>query len=92
MSLEKLTAKYIASTEQVFSALQIVEDEIALDSHDVKRLLEFARAYLNDAKYYRDKKRFKVSLTSIAYCEGIIDALKLIGAIKVPIDRSTKPR
>jgi len=41
-----------------------------------------AKAYLQDAKYYRDGKRFDVSLASVAYCEGLLDALKMLGAVK----------
>ncbi len=43
----------------------------------------YVTAYLKDAKYYKDKKMFETSLTSIAYCEGLLDALKLMGAIKI---------
>lgn len=45
-------------------------------------VVEFAKAYFEDAKYYRDRKRFEVSLASVAYCEGLLDALKLLGAVK----------
>jgi hypothetical protein len=44
--------------------------------------MDFAKAYLEDARYYREKKKFEVSLTSIAYCEGLLDALRLLGAVK----------
>jgi FAD synthetase len=49
---------------------------------DIRKVVESAKAYLEDAKYYRDKRRFDVSLTSIAYCEGMLDALRLLGAVK----------
>jgi hypothetical protein len=38
---------------------------------------------LQDAKYFLQQKNFDTSLTSIAYCEGLLDALKLIGAIEI---------
>jgi len=37
---------------------------------------------VEDAKYYKLQKKLEVSLTSIAYCEGLLDALKLLGAVK----------
>jgi len=37
---------------------------------------------LKDAKYYKDEKKFETSLTSIAYCEGLLDALRLLGVVK----------
>jgi FAD synthetase len=82
VSLEALVSKYIASAEQVFNEMQISETPVHLDVNSVKGLVEFAKAYLEDAKYYKDRKRFEVSLASVAYCEGLLDALKLLGAVK----------
>ena len=78
MSLEELVSKYIASAEHVFCEIEIAETRTNIDVLGVKKVLEFAKAYLEDAKYYRDKKKFEVSLASVAYCEGLLDALKLI--------------
>jgi hypothetical protein len=82
MSWEKLASKYIATAEQVFTELQVMDVCVNVDVADVREVLEFARAYLEDAKYYKDKGKFEVSLTSIAYCEGLLDALRLLGAVK----------
>jgi hypothetical protein len=82
MILEKLVSKYISSAEHVFCEMEIAETRTNIDILGVKKVLEFAKAYLEDAKYYRDKKRFEVSLASVAYCEGLLDALKLLGAVK----------
>jgi hypothetical protein len=80
MSLKQLVSKYIVSAEHVFGNIEIAKSSVSLDS--VKKVLEFAKAYLEDAKYYRNKKQLDVSLTSIAYCEGLLDALRLLGAVK----------
>ena len=48
----------------------------------VKKVLEFAKAYLEDAKYYKKEKKFETSLVSIAYCEGLLDALKMLQMVK----------
>ncbi|MGB9675899.1 MAG: DUF357 domain-containing protein [Candidatus Bathyarchaeales archaeon] len=82
MSLEKLVSKYIASAEHVFCEIEVVRNALSLDVDSLRKVLDFAKAYLEDAKYYRDKKKFEVSLASIAYCEGLLDALKLLGAVK----------
>lgn len=82
MSLEKLASKYIASAEHVFAVLETVANPPSLSVDSIKRVLEHARAYLQDAKYYREKKRFEVSLASVAYCEGLLDALKMLGAVR----------
>jgi hypothetical protein len=44
--------------------------------------VDASKAYLEDAKYYREKKKFEVSLTSVAYCEGLLDALRMLGVVK----------
>lgn len=83
MSLEELVSKYIASTEHVFSEMKITKASLSVNAEGINEIVQSAKAYLEDAKYYRDKGKFDVSLASIAYCEGLLDALKLIGAIKV---------
>jgi len=92
MSLEELVSKYIASAERVFCEMKIAEACTNIDVSDVNKVVEFAKAYLEDAKYYRDKKKFEVSLASVAYCEGLLDALKLLGAVKFewPVKRKRK--
>jgi hypothetical protein len=91
VSLERLASKYIATAEQVFTELQVTDVCVNVDVADVREVLESARAYLKDAKYYRDKGKFEVSLTSIAYCEGLLDALRLLGAVKFEWPAKRKP-
>lgn len=82
MSLEELVSKYIASTEHVLREIQTAENSVGVDGKMVGKVVEYVKAYLDDAKYYRDKGKFAVSLTSVAYCEGLLDALKLLGVVK----------
>lgn len=82
MSIKELVSKYIACSEQVISEIGTVETYSNVGADDVMKIMETAKAYLEDAKYYRDKKRFEVSLASVAYCEGLLDALKLLGAVR----------
>lgn len=37
---------------------------------------------LEDAKYYREKKKLETRLASVAYCEGLLDALRLLGFVE----------
>jgi FAD synthetase len=90
MSLEVLASKYIVSAEKVLKEMQRVKGTIALNDENVNKIIEYATAYLADAKYYKAQKRFETSLTSIAYCEGLLDALKLLGAVKFEWPTSTK--
>jgi hypothetical protein len=90
VSLEVLSSKYIVSAEKVLKEMQRVKGTIALNDESVNKIIEYATAYLADAKYYKAQKRFETSLTSIAYCEGLLDALKLLGAVKFEWPTSTK--
>jgi hypothetical protein len=80
--LEALASKYIISAEKVLNEMQRVKGAIAVNEENVSNILEYARAYLADAKYYKAQKKFETSLTSVAYCEGLLDALRLLGAVK----------
>jgi hypothetical protein len=82
MSFEKLVSKYIASAEHVFGSIEITGTPVKLDNHDAGKVVEFAKAYLEDAKYFSEKKRFEVGLASVSYCEGLLDALRLLGVAK----------
>ena len=82
MSLEALTSKYIASTEKVLKEIQRTKGTINVTEENIVNILSYVNNYLEDAKYYKAQKRFETSLTSIAYCEGLLDALKLLGAVK----------
>ena len=82
MSLETLTSKYIACAEKVFSKLKKTETPISLSGETVAAVLRWATDYLEDAKYYKAQGKLETSLTSIAYCEGLLDALRLVGAVE----------
>jgi len=82
MSLEAIVSKYIASTEKVLKEMQQTEGSISVAEESVDNILGYVTAYLEDAKYYKAQKRFETSLTSVAYCEGLLDALRLLGAVK----------
>ena len=82
MSIERLVSKYIASAEHVLGEIEIIKTCTSLDADRLAKVLDSARAYLADAKYYRDEERFETSLASVAYCEGLLDALKLLGVVK----------
>lgn len=93
MSLEQLVIKYISSAEKVFASMQRTNGSLNVTEEQVENLIRYAKDYLQDAKYYKTQKNLEVALTSIAYCEGLLDALKLIGAARFewPTNQPTKP-
>jgi hypothetical protein len=82
MSLEMLVSKYIASAEKVLSEMRQASGSIVMDEESISRVVEYLSAYLEDAKYYKAQKKLETSLTAVAYCEGLLDALRLLGAVK----------
>ncbi len=82
MSLQELTSKYISMAEKVFSELTKNKTPIGVSGEMMASVLSYAMDYLEDAKYYKAQGSLETSLTSVAYCEGLLDALRLIGAVK----------
>ena len=84
MNAEALAEKYIAAVEKTVKDMQRIKGIITVNETCIDEILGYVKAYLEDAKYFKEQKKFETGLTSIAYCEGLLDALKLIGAVKVP--------
>jgi FAD synthetase len=80
MKIENLISNYINSTEKAIKEIQR-KDEVNITNEDIDNIIKYAKDYLKDAKYYRDQKKLETSLTSIAYCEGLLDTLRLIGVV-----------
>ena len=79
MTLDKMASRYIQKSEQVFDVLKVSQDAISINVENVMEVVDEAKRYLQDAKFYLNKKRFETSLASVAYCEGLLDALRLLG-------------
>ncbi|UCE16482.1 MAG: DUF357 domain-containing protein [Candidatus Bathyarchaeota archaeon] len=82
MVIRELVSKYIRNTQRVLAEMKVVQDLTCVDDEKVKRVVDHAKRYLEDAEYYREKREFETSLASVAYCEGLLDALRLLGAVE----------
>ena len=82
MNLDVLVSKYIGSAEKVLAEMEVTKQNLSVSIAKVNEVIEWVKAYLEDAKYYKTQERLETSLTSIAYCEGLLDALRLLGAVK----------
>ena len=82
MSLKELTSKYIQNSERVLAEIKLATDVVVIDEEKIKGIIESARQYLNDAKYYERQNRLETSLASVSYCEGLLDALRLLGVVE----------
>ena len=82
MTLEEKVSKYIRNTERVFVEIRRVSNSVHPNEGKVESVIETAKGYLEDAKYYQRKSELETSLASVAYCEGLLDALRLLGAVE----------
>lgn len=82
MTLEEMVSKYIRKTERIFGEIKGASSSMHLNEGNVESVIETAKRYLEDAKYYQRKSKLETSLASFAYCEGLLDALRLLGVVK----------
>jgi len=83
MSAQELAAKYIAAMEKTLRGIQRTAASVAVSEDCIDEIFGHVKAYLEDAKYFLSQGKFETSLVSIAYCEGLLDALKIVGAVSV---------
>jgi FAD synthetase len=82
VTLEELTLRYIRKAEKVLSDIRIAQDLRQVNRGEVDGVVEAAGRYLEDAKYYRERGKAETGLASVAYCEGLLDALRLLGLVE----------
>ena len=75
-------AKYISKTERVLGEIRRVSGFMYPYKQKIESVVETAKRYLEDAKYYQKKSKLETSLASVAYCEGLLDALRLLGVVE----------
>jgi len=80
--IEELIMKYIKGADRVINEIKEIPENVNLKNEEVETVFDWAKRYLEDAKYYQKKGKLETSLTSVAYCEGLLDALRLLGAVK----------
>ena len=82
MTVEELVTKYIRGAERVIQEIGQLPEDVHLHREEAKKVFDWAKRYLEDAKYYQKEGKLETSLTSVAYCEGLLDALRLLGAVE----------
>lgn len=84
-TVEKLLSKYLQNTERVFAEIKLSQKVVSVDREKARHIIDVAKRYLEDAKYYRDRKRFEIGLVSIAYSEGTPRCVANVGHGGVPM-------
>ena len=82
MKIDDLITKYIRGADRVISEIKEIPENVKLDNKEAETVFDWAKRYLSDAKYYQEQGKLETSLTSVAYCEGLLDALRLLGAVE----------
>ena len=82
MTGEELVTKYIRGAERVVQEIGQLPEDVHLNEEGAKTVFDWAKRYLEDAKYYQKEGKLETSLVSVAYCEGLLDALRLLGAVE----------
>ena len=81
MKIDELITKYIKGAQRVVQEIGQISEDVNLKDEEAKTVFDWAKHYLEDAKYYQEKEKLETSLTAVAYCEGLLDALRLLGAV-----------
>jgi diphthine synthase len=76
--LEARTEKYMKVAKKVLAELSLSPLPRTIDEERVREALGYAETYLKDADYYLKEGRKPSALASVCYCEGILDALRLL--------------
>ena len=77
-----MAAKYMRKAERALEELETIRRSTYIDLEEINGVIDEAKRYLEDAKYYLDKKQSETSLASVAYSEGLLDALRMLGLVK----------
>lgn len=73
---------YIRSFESALQKNRILTADSAVKAESIKIVSDALQRYLKDAKYYLENQKSTTSLVSIAYAEGLLDALAYLGLTK----------
>ena len=75
-------SRYITSFEAAIAKLSPVDEDTLVCEQRIRRVQDAIERYLRDARYYMKKGKPVTSLASIAYAEGLMDALTFLGLTK----------
>jgi hypothetical protein len=77
MEDEKSTIQRIKKDVELFTKNIKEIDSIKLDDNE-NEIIERARSYFEDTKYYLEKQDYITSFGCITYAHGLLDAIRLL--------------
>jgi hypothetical protein len=82
---------YISNFEKALHTSNVKMGENRIDGAAITKVTDAIHRYLEDARYYLENNRSTTSLASIAYAEGLLDALIFLGLAKPDQASRTSP-
>ena len=70
--------QYISNFETALQKLIPTKENSTVKAHNVRKVTDTIQRYLQDARYYLENGKPTTSLASIAYAEGLLDALTFL--------------
>ncbi|MGP8070774.1 MAG: DUF357 domain-containing protein [Candidatus Bathyarchaeia archaeon] len=67
--------RYIANLTAELEKTSTIQESTLVKASNIDRVTDAIRRYLEDARHYLDEGRATTSLASVAYAEGLLDAL-----------------
>ena len=67
------TRAYLAAIERPLKSAEAVSNPQAL------RVVDYAKRYVADSRYFLDTGKPTTALASVAYAEGLLDSLSIMG-------------
>ena len=74
--------RYIATLEKALQQHNALKERRTVEAADIETISDAIHRYLQDARFYLDSGKPTTSLASIAYAEGLLDALKFLNLTK----------
>jgi FAD synthetase len=74
--------KYMISFERALHEIAPKKTDCLVKILNITRTSDTIERYLRDAHYYLEHDKPSTSLASIAYAEGLLDALKFLGLLE----------
>ncbi len=70
--------RYIATLEKAIANLNLPNEDKAVKATKIAEVSDTVHRYLQDARFYLSSGKATTSLASVAYAEGLLDALKFL--------------
>jgi FAD synthetase len=75
-------SRYIATLEKALQQLSPLKESKMVGEASIMKVADAIHRYLQDARFYIVNGKPTTSLASIAYAEGLLDALKFLNLTK----------